>query len=115
MIITFEIDFNFCYFNIDGTCINYVCFDIEKTILLRFINRLKYLLSFPILKSDIIFFYLGFYLFHESMLESVIYARDHFLLPSLQNDDNTPGQDESILIFPSHAYLVCIFILNIPM
>ena len=52
-------------------------------------------------------FYLGFYLFHESMLESVIYARDHFLhLPS-PNDDITPDPSESIIIFPSHAYLVC--------
>jgi hypothetical protein len=40
------------------------------------------------------------------MLESVIYARDHFLRTSLQNDDNTPEPDESIMIFPSHAYLV---------
>ncbi len=43
--------------------------------------------------------YLGFYLFHESMLESVIYARDHFLRSS--------ESDASTLIFPSHAYLVC--------
>lgn len=33
------------------------------------------------------------------MLESVIYARDHFLKKS--------EQDDSINIFPSHAYLVC--------
>ena len=46
-------------------------------------------------------FQIGFYLFHESMLESVIYARDHFLHPT---DDS-----ESIHIFPSHAYLVCLF------
>ena len=38
---------------------------------------------------------LGFYLFHESMLESVIYARDHFLVKT-----------SSIQMFPSHAYLV---------
>ncbi|CAF0731587.1 unnamed protein product [Adineta steineri] len=51
--------------------------------------------------------WMGFYLFHESMLESVIYARDHFLHSSLQNDDNTPEPSESIVIFPSHAYLYC--------
>ncbi|CAF0851993.1 unnamed protein product [Rotaria sordida] len=51
--------------------------------------------------------WMGFYLFHESMLESVIYARDHFLHTSLQNDDNTSEQNESIIIFPSHAYLYC--------
>ncbi|CAF0850936.1 unnamed protein product [Rotaria sp. Silwood1] len=51
--------------------------------------------------------WMGFYLFHESMLESVIYARDHFLHTSLQNDDNTSEQNESIVIFPSHAYLYC--------
>lgn len=45
---------------------------------------------------------IGFYLFHESMLESVIYARDHFL--SKTNDP------ETIQIFPSHAYLVSSFI-----
>lgn len=39
------------------------------------------------------------------MLESVIYARDHFLRSSLQNDDIS-DQNESIMIFPSHAYLV---------
>lgn len=48
----------------------------------------------------------GFYLFHESMLESVIYARDHFLRASKTDDDNTPEPGESIAIFPSHAYLV---------
>lgn len=41
------------------------------------------------------------------MLESVIYARDHFLNVLLSNDDITPDQNESIFIFPSHAYLVC--------
>jgi hypothetical protein len=41
------------------------------------------------------------------MLESVIYARDHFLHLSSKNDDITPDQNESIVIFPSHAYLVC--------
>ena len=50
---------------------------------------------------------LGFYLFHESMLESVIYARDHFLHIASEQDDLTPDQNESIVIFPSHAYLVC--------
>ena len=50
---------------------------------------------------------LGFYLLHENMLESVIYARDKFLSLPTRNDDNTPDQNESIVIFPSHAYLVC--------
>ncbi|CAF3677628.1 unnamed protein product [Rotaria socialis] len=59
-------------------------------------------------KIDIIISeWMGFYLFHESMLESVIYARDHFLRSSVQNDDNTSEQNESIVIFPSHAYLYC--------
>lgn len=40
------------------------------------------------------------------MLESVIYARDHFLRLPSPNDDNTPDQMESIALFPSHAYLV---------
>ena len=52
------------------------------------------------------FFSLGFYLFHESMLESVIFARDRFLRLPSPNDDNTPDQTESIVLFPSHAYLV---------
>jgi hypothetical protein len=43
---------------------------------------------------------LGFYLFHESMLESVIYARDHFL------SNATLDEQHSTWIFPSHAYLV---------
>jgi len=43
--------------------------------------------------------WMGFYLFHESMLESVIYARDHFLRKT--------EQDQSMNIFPSHAYLYC--------
>ncbi|CAF3973029.1 unnamed protein product [Rotaria sordida] len=51
--------------------------------------------------------YVCFYLFHESMLESVIYARDHFLKLSSGNDDITSDQNESIIIFPSHAYLYC--------
>ncbi|CAF0728862.1 unnamed protein product [Rotaria sp. Silwood1] len=51
--------------------------------------------------------WMGFYLFHESMLESVIYARDHFLNLSSRNNDITPEQNESIVIFPSHAYLYC--------
>ncbi|CAF2070854.1 unnamed protein product [Rotaria magnacalcarata] len=51
--------------------------------------------------------WMGFYLFHESMLESVIYARDHFLNLPTRNDDITPDQNESIVIFPSHAYLYC--------
>ncbi|CAF0812862.1 unnamed protein product [Adineta steineri] len=51
--------------------------------------------------------WMGFYLFHESMLESVIYARNHFLSLPSQNDDITPDQNESIIIFPSHAYLYC--------
>ncbi len=46
------------------------------------------------------------------MLESVIYARDHFLHLSSQNDDITPDQTESIVIFPSHAYLVCYFLFD---
>ncbi|CAF1543740.1 unnamed protein product [Rotaria magnacalcarata] len=59
-------------------------------------------------KIDIIISeWMGFYLFHESMLESVIYARDHFLRSSIQNDDSTSEQNESIVIFPSHAYLYC--------
>ena len=41
------------------------------------------------------------------MLESVIYARDHFLRILSENDDITSDQNESIVIFPSHAYLVC--------
>lgn len=41
------------------------------------------------------------------MLESVIYARDHFLHIASEQDDLTPDQNESIVIFPSHAYLVC--------
>ena len=44
----------------------------------------------------------GFYLFHESMLESVIYARDHFLSIDQQQED----AKESIFMFPSHAYVV---------
>ena len=40
------------------------------------------------------------------MLESVIYARDHFLQISLENEDLTFEHNESIVIFPSHAYLV---------
>ncbi|UJR25455.1 hypothetical protein I4U23_006802 [Adineta vaga] len=51
--------------------------------------------------------WMGFYLFHESILESVIYARDKFLSLSSRNDDTTPDQNESIIIFPSHAYLYC--------
>ena len=51
-------------------------------------------------------FYLGFYLFHESMLESVIYARDHFLAATFQSDEERSEKADSILIFPSHAYLV---------
>ena len=41
------------------------------------------------------------------MLESIIYARDHFLQRSSEHDDLTPDQNESISLFPSHAYLVC--------
>ncbi|CAF1432650.1 unnamed protein product [Adineta ricciae] len=51
--------------------------------------------------------WMGFYLFHESMLESVIYARDHFLQKLSSNEDNTPEPAESIMMFPSHAYLYC--------
>ncbi|UJR23442.1 hypothetical protein I4U23_026447 [Adineta vaga] len=60
-------------------------------------------------KIDIIISeWMGFYLFHESMLESVIYARDHFLhISSSSNDDKTPEPIESIVMFPSHAYLYC--------
>lgn len=50
--------------------------------------------------------YLGFYLFHESMLESVIYARDHFLSVTFQTDEERSEKADSILLFPSHAYLV---------
>ena len=57
-------------------------------------------------KEDMLLIYLGFYLFHENMLESVIYARDHFLNLSSRNDDIS-DPNESIVIFPSHAYLVC--------
>ncbi|CAF1390386.1 unnamed protein product [Adineta ricciae] len=51
--------------------------------------------------------WMGFYLFHESILESVIYARDKFLSLPSPNNDITPDQNESINIFPSHAYLYC--------
>lgn len=50
--------------------------------------------------------FLGNYLFDKSILESVIYARDHFLNLSSRNYDMSPDPIESILIFPSHAYLV---------
>ena len=40
------------------------------------------------------------------MLESVIYARDRFLPKLSSNEDNTPEPVESIMMFPSHAYLV---------
>ena len=35
------------------------------------------------------------------MLQSVIYARDHFL--------HTSEDEDTIKIFPSHAYLVCYY------
>jgi len=47
---------------------------------------------------------MGFYLLHESMLESIIYARDHFLR---KTDDEDEEQASSPVIFPSHAYLYC--------
>ncbi|CAF0747952.1 unnamed protein product [Didymodactylos carnosus] len=55
--------------------------------------------------------WMGFYLFHESMLESIIYARNNFFRPSPSPDisddiDGTTSGDNSI-IFPSHAYLYC--------
>lgn len=52
--------------------------------------------------------WMGFYLFHESMLESVIYARDHFLCQVSSPSTTTASEtNDSILIFPSHAYLYC--------
>ena len=63
--------------------------------------------KWPLLDYTELSLSLGFYLFHESMLESVIYARDHFLHIASEQDDLTPDQNESIVIFPSHAYLVC--------
>ncbi|CAF1031280.1 unnamed protein product [Didymodactylos carnosus] len=55
--------------------------------------------------------WMGFYLLHESMVESIIYARDNFLRPppspDIVDDDDEGNLKQSGIIFPSHAYLYC--------
>lgn len=60
--------------------------------------------TLPVEKVDIIISeWMGYFLFYESMLDTVIYARDKWLVVM---DGGNDTQKEGVLIFPDRAKLM---------